>query len=190
MIPAINLLPWRATLRENRVKSFVGRLLAAVLLPVLVSALWSLLLFTDLVNTHQRVSLLQERVDLLASEMLEHRQTREHLLKTSNRLQRVDRLKNHGKQIAQTLDLLTRSMPDRLAYTSLSLSQSAMTVQGVTHDSEPVRELLRQLNSAGRFGEIVLERIHESKSRGQFNFTIRLNSQPEVTHEGQNKEDV
>lgn len=144
----INLLPWRAVLREKRRKRFL--IVLAALLAVTLGGLLAIDRFIDRAVERQLV-----RNDLIRSSMVQLdgraqqidqlKVRREQLLE---RMQTIETLQGNRSDSGIILEQLARSLPDGVYFTDVKMTEHTIVITGVARSNNLVAELMRNLDAS------------------------------------------
>ncbi len=147
----INLLPWRAELREQRKKEFVVTIGAVFLLAVVVSGLTWMFFNTrlsDQQQANQQITAANESLDqkLKALDGLQAR--RDEIIE---RMKVIQDLQGKRPVSVRLFDEVTRMIPNNLYLTTFKREGDKFTIQGKAESPNTVSELLRNLEASAWF---------------------------------------
>ena len=144
----INLLPWRALLREKRRKRFVIVLLA--LSAMAVGGLFVIEHFIDRAVERQlaRNDLIRSammQLDGRAEQIDQLKVRREQLLK---RMQTIETLQGNRSDSGIVLEQLARSLPHGVYFTDVKMTDQTLVITGVAQSNKLVADLMRNLGAS------------------------------------------
>jgi type IV pilus assembly protein PilN len=147
-MPRINLLPWRAELRQKRKKDFLVALLGAVIVG-------GGLVYVSKLTVQGWTSAQQGRNDILRNEIsaldkqieeitgLENK--RERLLA---RMQVIDQLQRSRPEVVHLFDELAKAVPEGVNFTSVTQQGTRIEIQGSAQSSTRVSALMRNIDAS------------------------------------------
>ena len=144
----INLLPWRALLREKRRKRFL--MVLAVLSVGTVAGLFAADQFIDNLVEQQleRNDLIRSatfQLDGRAEQIDQLKVRREQLLE---RMQTIETLQGNRSDSGIILEQLARSLPKGVFFTDVKMSDQTLVITGVAQSNSLVAELMRNLDAS------------------------------------------
>lgn len=153
----INLLPFRATRKQENIKHQVVIFLLSFVLTL------SILFFvhfqfgrkvhalqTDIENKQTLLAAYQAKAD-------EAKELDEYLEKVKERMDEIGKLQGDRSGPVHLLDDLTKwVVPKRMWITNLENSHGKLTIQGIAIDNKTVATFLRRLEDSGQFAEVRL----------------------------------
>lgn len=144
----INLLPWRAMMREQRYRRFLMVLLALAVL--VVAGLFALDQFIDRAVERQltRNDLIRSatvQLDGRAEQIDQLKVRREQLLE---RMQTIETLQGSRSDNGIILEQLARSLPQGVYFTDVKMSDSIIVITGTAQSPSLVAELMRNLDAS------------------------------------------
>ena len=174
----INLLPWRALLREKRRKRFL--IVLAVLSAVAVCGLFAADRFIDTLVERQleRNDLIRSatfQLDGRAEQIDQLKVGREQLLE---RMQTIEMLQGSRSSSGIILEQLARSLPDGVYFTDVRMTEGSIVITGVAQTSNLVAQLMRNLDAshwleAPELNDIKATSAHDGGHERQFQMTVR-----------------
>ena len=174
----INLLPWRALLREKRRKQFLITL--AVLSAVAACGLFAADQFIDTLVERQleRNDLIRSatfQLDGRAEQIDQLKVSREQLLE---RMQTIDMLQSSRSSSGIILEQLARSLPDGVYFTDVKMTEGTIVIMGVAQSSNLVSQLMRNLDASHwletpELNEVKAASAHDGGHERQFQMTVR-----------------
>ena len=144
----INLLPWRALLREKRRKRFL--MVLAVLSVGTAAGLFAADQFIDNLVEQQleRNDLIRSatfQLDGRAEQIDQLKVRREQLLE---RMQTIETLQGNRSGSSIVLDQLARSLPGGVYFTDVKMAERTIAITGVAQSNALVAELMRNLDAS------------------------------------------
>jgi type IV pilus assembly protein PilN len=147
-MPRINLLPWRAQLREKRKKEFLTALLAAVLLGGALAYGYKLTLQAQIRGQGQRNTVLREEIaalDLQIEEINTLEAQKERLLA---RMEIIDQLQMSRPGVVHLLDELVSTLPEGTYLTEVKQTSERIEIAGSAQSSTRVAALMRNIDAS------------------------------------------
>lgn len=179
----INLLPWRAALRQKRVQAFRRLGVSAVLVVLLLGAARSLFLERQLARQKQALTLLQEEMHALEKRWQQKQTLNQQVQLLQGELKTLRELTRSGVQMARIMQALSSAWVEGVLCKSLKRTDDQLLLSGVANSSHPVASLVRNLAQAdwlaqARLGS--LQKIVAAKDDGaqsgahQYEFVIQM----------------
>jgi type IV pilus assembly protein PilN len=147
-MPRINLLPWRAELREKRKKEFLTALLAAVLCGGLLAYGYKLTLQAQIRGQYQRNTVLREEIaalDLQIEEINTLEAQKERLLA---RMEIIDQLQMSRPGVVHLFDELVSTLPEGTYITEVKQTSERIEIAGSAQSSTRVAALMRNIDAS------------------------------------------
>lgn len=147
-MPRINLLPWRAQLREKRKKEFLTALLAAVLCGGLLAYGYKLTLQARIAGQNQRNTVLREEIaalDLQIEEINTLEAQKERLLA---RMEIIDQLQTSRPGVVHLFDELVSTLPEGTYLTEVKQTSERIEIAGSAQSSTRVAALMRNIDAS------------------------------------------
>lgn len=167
-MPRINLLPWRAQLREKRKKEFITALLAAVLSGGLLAYGYKLTLQAQVRGQNQRNTVLREEIaalDLQIEEINTLEAQKERLLA---RMEIIDQLQVSRPGVVHLFDELVSTLPEGTYLTEIKQTSERIEIAGSAQSSTRVAALMRNIDASEWLrdpGLDVVETVDEGVAR-------------------------
>jgi len=183
-MPRINLLPWRAELREKRKKEFLTALLAAVICGGALAYGHKLFVQGQIRGQNQRNTVLREEIaelDLQIEEINTLEAQKERLLA---RMGVIDQLQKSRPGIVHLFDELVATLPEGTYLTEVKQTNERIELAGSAQSSTRVAALMRNIDASAWLrdpGLDVVETVDEGVSRNaQFKvFARQIVERPE-----------
>jgi type IV pilus assembly protein PilN len=164
-MPRINLLPWRAELRQKRKKEFMMALLGAVIVG-------GLLVYVSKLTVHGWTNTQRARNQILRNEIAELdkqiaeinglENQRERLLA---RMQVIDQLQRSRPEVVHLFDELVNAVPEGVNLTSVAEQGSRLDIRGAAQSSTRVSALMRNIDASAWLKDPSLD-VVETKTTG------------------------
>jgi type IV pilus assembly protein PilN len=203
----INLLPWRAELREQRKKEFMVTIGAVFLLAVVLAGLTWMFFnarLSDQQQANQQVTAANESLDqkLKALDGLQAR--RDEIVE---RMKVIQDLQGKRPVSVRLFDEVARMMPANLYLTSFKREGDKFTIEGKAESPNTVSEFLRNLEASSWFRNAFMNSYQGAKadsaankesgavmprpedSYGEFLISVDL-EEPDTTEEGMSPADT
>lgn len=157
----INLLPWRALYRDNQQWQF-KRALSVSFLLMGVMVLMAHYYVTAQCDTQQQIN---QRLTALIHQYRARAKTIQHLLAVRARyIQKMDRfqaLQTERNAMAQYVVSQSRLLPQSVYLTHLERAGNKVILKGITTSTNAIAQLLRRMENAHLFQNIVLHEIKQ-----------------------------
>ncbi len=147
-MPRINLLPWRAELRQKRKKEFVVALLGAVIVAGLLVYASKLMVqgWTSAQQTRNTILRTQiAELDKQIAQISSLENQRERLLA---RMQVIDQLQRSRPEVVHLFDELVNAMPEGVYLTSITQTNNRIELHGDAQSSTRVSALMRNIDAS------------------------------------------
>jgi type IV pilus assembly protein PilN len=185
-MPRINLLPWRAELREKRKKEFLTAILAAALCGGLLAYGHKLTVKAQISAQNQRNTVLREEIaelDMQIDEINTLEAQKERLLA---RMEIIDQLQKSRPGVVHLFDELVSTLPEGTYLTEVRQTSERIEITGSAQSSTRVAALMRNIDASAWLrdpGLDVVQTIDEGAARNaQFKiFAQQVVEQPEET---------
>jgi type IV pilus assembly protein PilN len=147
-MPRINLLPWRAELRQKRKKEFVMALLGAVMIGGLMS-------YGAKLTVQSWISAQNDRNDILKAEIAELDKQIEEILGLENQKERllarmeiIEQLQRSRPEAVHLVDELVNTLPEGVHLVELKQEQRRLQIRGAAQSSTRVSALMRNIDDS------------------------------------------
>ena len=164
-MPRINLLPWRAELRQRRKKEFLVALLGTVVVAGLLVYASKLTVQGWTSNQRARNGILRTEIaelDKQIEEITGLENQRERLLA---RMQVIDQLQRSRPEVVHLFDEIVNAMPEGVYLTAVTQASTRIELQGAAQSSTRVSSLMRNIDGSPFLAEPGLDRV-ETVSQG------------------------
>lgn len=186
----INLLPWREESRREKKVSFLGYLVATLLIGVVAVGLWVLSVNQRIETQEARNALLTREIAALdekVKEITELKKRREQIL---SRMRVIQELQANRPDVVRVFDELVRVLPAGVYLESLNRQGSGITVAGYGESNNRIASMMRNIEASYKFSAPNLTRVVADRRLGEqgnrFDLRIRI-AQP--TADGQQSDD-
>lgn len=173
-MPNINLRPWREEERAKRQKEFLGMLLAAAISAAGLFFLWTSHVDTIITEQQARNSYLKTSAAALDKKITEIAELRDKREKLLARMQVIQDLQGTRPVIVRVFDELVKTLPEGLYYTSLTRTESAVSIQGVAESNNRISGLMRQLEGSDWFSNPNLKDVKAASQEGRSAFDMAV----------------
>lgn len=176
MLIKINLLDWRAELREQRKKQFVTTVAIALLGAVAVVVFGILSMNRALENQAERNKILKDEIVLIEKqikEIEELERVRNNLLA---RMQVIEQLQQSRAQIVHYFDELVNTVPEGVYLTSVKQQGTTTAIDGVAESNGRVSTYMKNLDASPWFKDprLVVIKTSASAARRLSNFSLQV----------------
>ncbi len=173
-MPRINLLPWRAGLRQKRKKDFLTALGAAVLVAGLITVVSKL-------TVKQWTQIQESRNDVLKAEITELDRRIDEILGLENQKERllarmeiIEQLQRSRPEVVHLFDELVEALPQGVYLTEITQADVRIEISGTAQSSTRVSAMMRNIDDSEWLrdpGLDVVETVDEGAARNA-RFTI------------------
>lgn len=150
---AINLLPWRETLRKERQQKFFTMLGISVGVMCLIIGAIHLEISKNLDYQNLRNDFLEEqitRIDKLIAEINTLEDKKQNLL---SRMDVIQQLQQDRPRIVHIFDELAKTLPDGVYLTSLKQTNDEFAIKGYAQSNARVSSFMRNLDNSDWFSD-------------------------------------
>ncbi|MBK8288478.1 MAG: PilN domain-containing protein [Cellvibrionales bacterium] len=187
MATKINLLPWRAELREQRKKDFLTILAGCALVGALVFAIWYLAIQSLIDYQKMRNQKLQSEISLLDKKVDEINALKKQRMEMIDRMKVIQSLQGTRPLIVHIFDEIVRTQPDGVFFSKIERKDNRIFVTGTAESNNRVSTLMRDLGKSEWFENPLLTKVQANPTLGEqgtdFNLTVDV-SLPQVSDEG------
>jgi type IV pilus assembly protein PilN len=181
-MPRINLLPWRAELRQKRKKEFLTALLGSVLVAGLLVYGSKLTVQSWTSGQHHRNDVLKEEIAKLDKQIADIKGLENQRERLLARMRVIDQLQRSRPEVVHLLDELVNAMPEGVNLTSVTQSNNRIDLAGSAQSSSRVSALMRNLDASPWLADPHLDGISgtaQSAARGSpFQFKLYAQQVP------------
>jgi type IV pilus assembly protein PilN len=187
MATKINLLPWRAELREQRKKDFLTILAGCALIGALVFAIWYLAIQSLIDYQKMRNQKLQSEISLLDKKVDEINGLKKQRMEMIDRMKVIQSLQGTRPLIVHIFDEIVRAQPDGVFFSMIERKENRITITGTAESNNRVSTLMRDLEKSEWFENPLLTKVQANPALGEqgtdFNLAVDV-SLPQVSNEG------
>ncbi|MCY4472368.1 MAG: PilN domain-containing protein [Kistimonas sp.] len=144
----INLLPWREEQRREEKRHFLGLLVAAFAMAVLLIFLRSWMINSAIDVQQARNNFLQKGIDELDQKIKDIGVLKESRTELLARIKVIQGLQGNRPVIVRVFDELVRVVPDGVYLARLSMEGNQIELEGVAVSNRHVSRLMRQLDGS------------------------------------------
>jgi len=147
-MPSINLLPWRAELRQRRQKEFVTGLVGAAALALVIALLAHFYVSTMIDAQQRRNDLLRSEIVLLDKQIEEILVLEEQKARMIARMEVVERLQQSRPEVVKLFDEVVRTLPEGVYLTSVKQNSRQLAFEGIAQSSTRVSAFMRNVDAS------------------------------------------
>lgn len=171
-MPSINLLPWRAELRQRRKKEFVVGLVGALALALVIALLAHFSVSTMIDAQQRRNDLLKAEIVTLDKQIEEIVVLEEQKARMIARMQVIDRLQKSRPEVVRLFDEIVRTLPEGVYLTSVKQTGRRLEFEGVAQSSTRVSAFMRNMDASDVLSNPDLKVIETGASGAGSKFTL------------------
>jgi type IV pilus assembly protein PilN len=187
MATKINLLPWRAELREERKKEFLTVLGAFAVVGVLVCVVWYAALQNLISYQQNRNQKLGAEISLLDKKVQEIEALKKQRAETIDRMKVIQSLQGTRPLIVHVFDELVRNQPEGVFFTKVERKDNRILIDGTAESNNRVSSFMRKLDESEWFEGPLLTKVQANPLLGEqgtdFNLAVNI-SLPKTKEEG------
>lgn len=187
MATKINLLPWRAELREQRKKEFFAILGGFAGLGGLVFLVWYMSLNSLIEYQLERNQKLTSEITTLDKKIEEVNALKKQRSEMIDRMKVIQGLQGTRPMIVNIFDELVRKQPEGLFFTKIERKDNRLFIDGTAESNNRVSTLMRQLDESEWFQGPLLTKVEANPAAGDqgtnFNLAVDV-SLPKVNEGG------
>lgn len=172
-MPMINLLPWRAELRQKRKKDFVSAVLAAVLFAGGTVYATKLFMQGRIDAQIERNDILRAEIAKLDEQIAEIRNLQTQRDRLVARMEVIDSLQRSRPEIVHVFDELVNMMPDGMYLRTIKQQQHRIEITGVAESNGRISRLLRNIEASPWFRRYDDLDIVNSTETGRAEFSVK-----------------
>jgi type IV pilus assembly protein PilN len=176
-MPRINLLPWRAELRQKRKKEFLTALLGAVIVGAVLVYASKLTMQSWIAGQQARNEILRTEIanlDKQIAEITGLENQRERLLA---RMRVIDQLQRSRPEVVHLFDELVNAVPEGVHFTEVKQTNTRIELIGQAQSSTRVSTLMRNIDGSEFLSEPGLDVVETVASGPDRNSTFKLFAQ-------------
>lgn len=172
----INLLPWRAERRKQRLQEFYSMLGMAALAGALISLMIWLYYSGQIDGQNNRNRYLEEQIKVVDKQIAEIQELDKKKERLLRRKEVIEQLQASRSQMVHLFDELARTIADGARITAIKQSGQTLTLEGRAQSNARVSSYMRNLDASGWMGKSDLS-IIEAKSGDKglpYEFTLKV----------------
>ncbi len=173
-MPRINLLPWRAELRQKRKKDFMTALLGTVLIGGLLIYGSKLMVQGWTSGQHNRNQILKTEIAALDKQIEEIRGLESQRDRLLARMKVIDLLQRSRPEVVHLFDELVNALPDGTFLTAVTQNQNRIELQGTAQSSTRVSALMRNIDGSDWLEDPGLEVVQTVASGAAHNSQFKV----------------
>jgi type IV pilus assembly protein PilN len=176
MLIQINLLDWRAELRETRKKQFVVAVAGALAATAAVVLLALMYMNNTIDNQQERNRTLKNEITLIEKQIKEI----EELEKVRNnllaRMRVIEQLQQSRAQVVHYFDELVNTVPEGVFLTSIKQQGTKTAIDGVADSNGRVSTYMKNLDASPWFDDprLIVIKTSDTKGRRLSNFSLQV----------------
>jgi type IV pilus assembly protein PilN len=176
MLIKINLLDWRAELREKRKKQFTTAVAGALLAAVGVVLLGMLYMNRAIDNQQERNRILKDEIALIEKQIKEIQELEKVRANLLARMQVIEQLQQSRAQIVHYFDELVNTVPEGVYLTSVKQQGNSTSIDGVAESNSRVSAYMKNLEASPYFKDprLVVIKTGDSDGRRLANFSLQV----------------
>ena len=147
-MPSINLLPWRAELRQRRQKEFMMGLVGAVVMALLVALLAHFYISTRIDAQQRRNDLLRSEIVLLDKQIEEILVLEQEKARMIARMEVIKRLQHSRPEVVRLFDDIVSTLPEGVYLTSVKQQGRQLEFEGIAQSSTRVSAFMRNVDAS------------------------------------------
>jgi type IV pilus assembly protein PilN len=176
-MPRINLLPWRAELRQKRKQEFLVALLGAVIVGgvlVYASKLW---MQGQISNQQARNAILKGENEALDKQITDIKGLRDQRERLLARMRVIDQLQRSRPEVVHLFDELVTAVPEGVHLTEVKQTDKRIELVGQAQSSTRVSTLMRNIDGSEFLAEPGLDVVETVASGVDRNSQFKLFAQ-------------
>lgn len=175
MLIKINLLDWRAELREKRKKQFINAVAAALVATAGVILLSLLSVNRAIDNQQERNRILKDEITLIEKQIKEIEELEKVRANLLARMQVIEKLQQSRTQVVHYFDELVNTVPDGVFLTSIKQKGSNTAIDGVAESNGRVSTYMKNLDESPWFKDprLIVIKTSEVGARRLSNFSLQ-----------------
>lgn len=188
MATKINLLPWRAELREQRKQDFLKILAGCALAGLLVFAIWYMAIQGLIDYQQMRNQKLQSEISQLDKKVEEINALKKQRAEMIDRMKVIQSLQGTRPLIVHIFDEIVQKQPDGVYFTKIERKDNRIFITGTAESNNRVSSLMRDLNKSEWFENPLLTKVQANPALGEqgtdFDLAVDVSSLPQDKNEG------
>ena len=147
-MPRINLLPWRAALRQQRKKEFVVALVGAAVVGLGIAYLTKLTVDGWISNQRSRNAILSNEIGELDKQIEEIKGLENQRERLIARMKVIGELQRARPEVVHLFDEMVKAMPEGVHLTEIKQTGNRVELQGIAQSSTRVSTLMRNIDAS------------------------------------------
>ena len=147
-MPRINLLPWRAELRQKRKKEFLVALMGAVIVAAALVYLSKLTVQGWTSAQRGRNEILKMEITVLDKQIEEIKGLKSQRERLLARMRVIDQLQRSRPEVVHLFDEIVKAVPEGVNLTDIGQAGARIELRGVAQSSTRVSALMRNIDSS------------------------------------------
>jgi type IV pilus assembly protein PilN len=173
-MPRINLLPWRAELRQKRKQEFLVALLGTVIVGAVLVYASKLTMQSWIASQEARNAILKAENDALDKQIAEIAGLESQRDRLVARMRVIDQLQRSRPEVVHLFDELVDAVPEGVHFTEVKQTNNRIELSGQAQSSTRVSTLMRNLDDAEFLGDAGLGGIQTRSSGSDRNAQFKL----------------
>jgi type IV pilus assembly protein PilN len=173
-MPRINLLPWRAELRQKRKKDFLVALLASVIVGAVLVYASKLTMQGWTASQNGRNAILKTEIEALDKQITEIQGLEAQRDRLVARMRVIDQLQRSRPEVVHLFDELVDAVPEGVHFTEVKQTATRVELQGQAQSSTRVSTLMRNIASSEFLKEPGLDVVETKTSGADRNSQFKL----------------
>ena len=179
-MPRINLLPWRAELRQKRKKEFLVALLGTAIVGGLLVYASKLTVEGWISNQQARNAILKNEISQLDKQIEQIKGLEDQRERLRARIEVIEQLQRSRPEVVHLFDELVNAVPEGVYLTSVTQQDTRIELTGNAQSSTRVSALMRNISSSKYLTEPVLDIVSAVEKGSVRNANFKLQAR-EVT---------
>ena len=147
-MPRINLLPWRAELRQKRKKEFLVALMGAVIVAAALVYLSKLTVQGWTSAQRGRNEILKMEITVLDKQIEEIKGLKSQRERLLARMRVIDQLQRSRPEVVHLFDEIVKAVPEGVNLTDIGQAGARIELRGVAQSSTRVSALMRNIDGS------------------------------------------
>lgn len=180
MATTINLLPWRAELREQRKKEFFAITGGFAAMGVVVFLVWLMALSSLIEYQESRNGKLKAEIATLDKRIAEVDELKKQKAEMVERMKIIRDLQGTRPVIVHIFDDLVKKQPDGLFYTKIEKKDKRIVINGTAESNNRVSTLMKSFSESDWFQDPNLTKVEANAAAGEqgTNFNLSVDVVP------------
>lgn len=179
----INLLPWRARLREEKKQQFLTVLGGCLALTLLILCIVHWVVGAKIDEQANRGRYLQQQIMMLDGQLTELKDLQKQKELLLSRMRIIQELQENRLLVVHLFDDLVKLLPDGLFLTSIKREGTTITFEGRAQTNTRVSAFMRKLENSGWYTQPMLREIKDDDKEGMFASRFVLQTQQKMPEE-------